>query len=174
MWSLSHAHACTHACTHTVIKKSDKIVFSFDMFNVLVNTIAIWQLCTCDMFKVSIFLENRHFILQERFNKFIYDINTTIKCGTRQPVKFQLVSHSWNEMIFYRIFELMLPTLIQRYNEKKNNFHFGPVQKRETNWNFNGCQMPHFMMVLILFINLLNLPWIKECLFLRNMEPLIL
>ena len=33
--------------------------------------------------------------------------------------------------------------------------------------------MPHFMIVLILFINLLNLSWIKKKnLFLRNTEPL--
>ena len=30
-----------------------------------------------------IFLKNRHFIIQESFNKLIYDINTlVIKCGT--------------------------------------------------------------------------------------------
>ena len=33
------------------------------------------------------------------------------------------------EMIFYRISELMLPTLIQRYD--KNHFIFDPVQKRD-------------------------------------------
>ena len=32
--------------------------------------------------KGSIFLKNRHFIVQERFNKLIYGINTIIKCGT--------------------------------------------------------------------------------------------
>ena len=34
--------------------------------------------------------------------------------------------------------------------------------------------MPHFIIVLILYmyINSLNLSWIKKCLFLRNMEPL--
>ena len=32
--------------------------------------------------------------------------------------------------------------------------------------------MPHFMIVLIPYINLLNLSWIIKCLFLRNMEPL--
>ena len=32
--------------------------------------------------------------------------------------------------------------------------------------------MPHFMTVLILYINLLNLSWIIKCLFLKNMEPL--
>ena len=32
--------------------------------------------------------------------------------------------------------------------------------------------MPHFVIVLIPYINLLNLPWIIKCLFLRNMEPL--
>ena len=47
----------------------------------------------------------------------------------------------------------MLPTLIQRYD--KNHFIFDPVQKRETNRKFTGCQMPHFMIVLILYINLL-------------------
>ena len=67
------------------------------------------------MFKCSIFLNNRHFIIQERFNKLIYCINTIIKCGTWQPVKFQLVTRSWDEMIFYCISELMLPTFIQRY-----------------------------------------------------------
>ena len=32
--------------------------------------------------------------------------------------------------------------------------------------------MPHFMIVLITYINLLNLSWIIKCLFLRNLEPL--
>ena len=53
-------------------------------------------------------------------------INTIIKCGALQPVKFQLVSRSSNEMFFYRVSKLMLPTLIQRYN--KNHFIFDPVQ----------------------------------------------
>ena len=38
--------------------------------------------------KDSIFLKNRHFIIQVRFNKLKYGINTIIKCGTRQPVNF--------------------------------------------------------------------------------------
>ena len=50
--------------------------------------------------KGSIFLKNRHFIIQERFNKLIYGITTTMKYGTWQPVKLQFVSRSWNEMIF--------------------------------------------------------------------------
>ena len=34
--------------------------------------------------------------------------------------------------------------------------------------------MPQFVLVLIPYINLLNVSWIKKnCLFLRNMEPLI-
>ena len=64
-------------------------------------------------------------------------------------------------MIFYRISELMLPTLIQRY-DKKNHFIFDPVLKRGQNCNFTGCQMPHFMIVLILSINVLNLSWIEN------------
>ena len=33
--------------------------------------------------------------IQERFNKLIYSIYTIIKCGIRQPVKFQLDFHFW-------------------------------------------------------------------------------
>ena len=32
--------------------------------------------------------------------------------------------------------------------------------------------MPHFMIVLIPYINISNLSWRIKCLFLRNMEPL--
>ena len=66
-----------------------------------------------DVVKGSIFLKNRHFIIQERFNKLICGINTIIKFGS-----------------FYD--------------------HINTIQ----------------------YINLLNLSWIKKCLFLRNMEPL--
>ena len=54
----------------------------------------------------------------------------------------------------------MLPTLIQRHD--KNHFIFDPVQKRETNWNFTDCQMPYFIIVLILYKKLLNLSRIKK------------
>ena len=75
------------------------------------------------------------------------------------------LDQKWNDL-FYCTSVSMLATLIQRYN-------FYPVQERETNWNFTGCQLPHFMIVLIPYINLLNLYSIIKCLFLRNMEPLI-
>ena len=32
--------------------------------------------------------------------------------------------------------------------------------------------MPHFMIILIPYINLLNLSWIMKCLFWSDMEPL--
>ena len=51
-------------------------------------------------FEGSIFLKNGQFSIQERFNKLIYGINAIIRCGTWQPVKFQLVARSWNDMIF--------------------------------------------------------------------------
>ena len=57
-------------------------------------------------------------------------------------------------MIFYRISKLILPAFIQRYD--KNHFIFDPLQKTR------GYQIPHFMVVLILYINLLNLSWIKK------------
>ena len=54
-------------------------------------------------------------IIQEQFYKLVYGINTIIKCGTWQPVKFQLVSRSQTRskmkwFFFYRISELMFPT----------------------------------------------------------------
>ena len=45
----------------------------------------------------------------------MYGIITIIKCGIWQPVKFQLVSRFWNEIIFYRISE---------YEYNKISFHF--------------------------------------------------
>ena len=59
-----------------------------------------------------------------------------------------------NEMNFYRISELMLETLIQRHDKKIISF-----QERETNWNFTGYQVSHVMIVLMPYINLLNLSW---------------
>ena len=47
------------------------------------------------------------------------------------------------------------------------------IEFKNRKLNFNGCQMPHFMIVLIAYINLLNLSGMKKCLFLRNMEPLM-
>ena len=79
--------------------------------------------------KGSISLKNRHFIVQEKLNKLIHGINTIIKCGTWQPLKFQCVSRSWNEMIFYCISELMLPTLIQIYDKKSFHFLFSSKTK---------------------------------------------
>ena len=58
----------------------------------------------------------------------------------------------WNDV--YRISELMLATLIQKYD--KHHFIFDPVQERETDWNFTGCHVPHFMIVLTPYINLLS------------------
>ena len=57
-------------------------------------------------------------------------------------------------MIFYRISELKLATLIQRQDKTKKNISF---QKRETYWHFTGCQMPHFVIVILPYIKLLNL-----------------
>ena len=114
------------------------------------------------------FLNNRHFIIHERFNKLIYGIDTIMKCGSRQPVKFSksfvFVMKCFFIVplkIFYRTSELMLPTLIQRYDKNIISV-FDPVQKRDTNCNFTGCQIPYFMIVLILYINLLNLSWITK------------
>ena len=53
------------------------------------------------------------------------------------------------KMIFYRISEIK--KCCQHYfrDTIKNHFLFDPLDKRETNWNFAGCQMPYFMIVSI-------------------------
>ena len=59
--------------------------------------------------------------IQERLNKLRYGINTIIKCGIWQPVKFQIVSHPWTGSKmndFFHISELTLPFLIQFKNKK--------------------------------------------------------
>ena len=76
---------------------------------------------------------------------------------TNCKISVSLSFLEWND--FNRISELVLPTLIL---DTINHFIYDPVQKRETNWNFTGCHIPHFMIVLILCINLLNLSWIKR------------
>ena len=107
------------------------------------------------------------------FNKVIYGIDRIIKCGTWQPVKFPLVYRYWNDMIFFIVSLNWCCQHEFRYTIK-NHFIFDPVQKRETNWNFTGCQMPHFMIVLIIYIHQFIKPFLdkKISIFLRNMEPL--
>ena len=109
--------------------------------------------------------------------KLIYGTKYSHKMWHRTACKNQLISRSWNIMIFDCVSELLLPTLIQRYD--KNYFILGPVQKRETNWNFTGSQMPLFYnRSYTIFTS--NKSFLKQkkqktknkCLFLRNMEPL--
>ena len=101
------------------------------------------------------FLKHRNFIIQERFNKLIHGINTIIKCSTGQSVNFQLVSCSWtgskNEMIFFLSYLWI---------------------NVETNWNFTGCQVLQVMIVLIPYINLLNISWIVKMSFLWEIRSL--
>ena len=86
-------------------------------------------------------------------------------------VSLYLLNWIQNEKIFfYWVSELMLPTLIQRCN--KNHFLFDPDQEWQTKWNFTGCHIQYFMIILIPYISLLNLFWTIKCLLLRNIEPL--
>ena len=91
----------------------------------------------------------------------IYSINTIIKCSIWQPVKFQLVSLflNWikNDIFFYRISELMLATLSQRYNKK--SFHFKDRRLTEI---LRAVRCHILWLFLIPYINLLSLSWIKK------------
>ena len=77
------------------------------------------------------------FFIQERFNELIYGINTIIKYGIWQPVKFKVVSRFWtgSKMKWFLSYLYLLVTLIQRYDKN----HFISFQERQTIWNFTGC-----------------------------------
>ena len=64
----------------------------------------------------------------------------------------------WNDFLSYLWLNVANISSDTMYN--KNHFIFDLAQKRESNWNVTGCQMPQFMIVLIPYINLLNLCWI--------------
>ena len=112
----------------------------------------LWSFSPFSWFKGSIFLKNRASIIQERFNELIYGINTIIICGTWQYVKFQLVSRSWNEMIFLWYLWISVGN-INSGLIKIISFLIQFKNERQTE-NFIGCQ---FMIVLILYISLSNL-----------------
>ena len=102
--------------------------------------------------KGSIFLKNRHILSnnsQINWHTSVYSINTIRKSCIWQHVKFYLVSYFWNgskmKWFFYRISELMLAI---RY-DKKNYF----ISRTRDKLNFTDCQVPHFMAVLIPYIN---------------------
>ena len=61
----------------------------------------------------------------------------------------------------------MLAILIQRYDKK--SFHLKNERLTEI---LQAVRCHIFMIVSIPYINLLNISWIIECLFLRNMEHL--
>ena len=106
-----------------------------------------------------------------RVNKFMYSINKVIKCGTWQPVKFQLVS----------VFELDQKLNVLSYlwiNVGNMNLeiwykiHF--VSRTRDLLKFYRLSGATFYDCIntIYHINLLKLSWIIKCLFLRYMEPL--
>ena len=85
---------------------------------------------------------------------------------TASKISVSLLFLNWikNEMIFNCISELMLPTLIQRYD--KNHFVFAPVLK----WELSEILQTDPINTIYQFIkpSLDN----KMSTFLRNMEPL--
>ena len=74
---------------------------------------------------------------------------------------FCFLKWSKNEIDFYCISELMMATLIQRYD--KESFHFKNERLTEILLDIR-CH--------ICINNFINFSWINKCLFLRNMEPL--
>ena len=77
-------------------------------------------------------------------------------CDIWQPVKFKLVSRFWTGSFFLLYLWINVGNIFLRDMTKK----IISFQERENNWNFTGCQVPHFMIVLIPYINLLNLSWV--------------
>ena len=71
-------------------------------------------------------------------------------------------------MIFYRISELILAILIQRYD--KNHF-ISRTRDQQKFYRLSGATFHDYINTIYQFINL-NLSWIIKRRFLRNMEPL--
>ena len=67
--------------------------------------------------KGSIFLKNIYCIIQERFKKYSYNHKMWYLAAYKISVSLLFLNWSKNEMMFYRISELMLPTLLQGYKK---------------------------------------------------------
>ena len=110
--------------------------------------------------KGSIFLKNRHFIIQKRLNKLIYCINVIIKCGIWQPVKCQLVSFlKWNDFLSYiwiNVVNINSEMFLWRLQNVSQNFTL--IIKLHIFWAFeNRISRNHVLIVsktelLVLFI----------------------
>ena len=86
------------------------------------------QSCITTVFKASIFLKIRHFIIQERFNKLIYVHKMWHLTACKISVCLSFLNWIKNEMIFYRISELMLPTLTVSILYKSIAGRYRPVR----------------------------------------------
>ena len=85
----------------------------------------------------------------------------------KNSVSLSFLNWIKNEMIFDRISELMLVTLIR--DMIKRSFRF----KNERLIEILQAVRCHILCLCLYHIfNLLNLSWLIKCLFLRNMEPL--
>ena len=80
-----------HICVSLDVNFNESLtndVVSFEQLGPDFKRLGLWcdfarlNLLGIDTFKGSILLKDRHFIIQERFNKLIYGINIIIKCGT--------------------------------------------------------------------------------------------
>ena len=90
----------------------------------------------------------------------IFGINTITKCGTWQLVKFQLVysfelDQKWNDFLLY------LWINVGNINSR-DTIKIVSFQEREIYWNFTGCQVPHFMIVLIPYISSIGPLWVPS------------
>ena len=100
--------------------------------------------------KGSIFIKNRHIYPRKIKNEMIFLSYLWINVGNINS-------------------EIRLKNINSEIRLKKKN-HF--ISRMRDYLKFTSCQVPHLMIVLIPYINLINLSWIIKCLFLRNMEPL--
>ena len=112
-------------------------------------------------FKGSIFLKNRYFIIQERFNKLIYCISSIIKCGIWQTVKCQLIFPflKWNDFLSY--LWITVANINSQIRSKIISFR---SSSKTRDWlKFYRLSDATFYDI----INKLNLSWIKKwCIFL--------
>ena len=65
------------------------------------------------------------------FNKLIYAVNTIIKSGIWQPVKFHVDSRSWNEMYYFLSYFWIFVANINLESDKKKIITFSIQFKNE-------------------------------------------
>ena len=105
----------------------------------------IWHFMQIDSTEQTIYRNSFSYFCQ----KSGFDISWRQIAWSFRSYFLRKIRKKYNQFVIY----------IYIYVGDKKSFHFW------SNWKFTGCQVPHFMIVFIPYISLLNLSWLIKCLF---------